>query len=103
MNFGGHSEDGIDIDRHRQRIAVAVVNVAAARLHGNTTVLLTGRALHEVAILDDLQTHQAETDDEDPNEQNGSEDVEPFAWCFRSARPHTLVTPFYRVSAQVSR
>ena len=94
MNFAGDSEHRININRHRQRITVAIVDVAAARLYRDGAILLALRAQHEVAVLDDLQPHQPETDGEYPEKKQSSEDVEAFGWRLGCARPHSPLAPF---------
>src|ERR1039458_6400208 len=77
-----------------QRMAIAVVDIAAARFDRNGAGALPLGEVFEEAELHHLQAHQAKADGKYPNEKQRAKDVKPSTWRPGSAGPHSLFTPF---------
>ena len=83
-----------------EQVADAIlVDVSPARFNGNGAGALPLGKIFEKTEFHDLQSNQAKTDGEYPNEKQDAKDVDPSAWRLGSARPHSLFTPFRFASA----
>ena len=73
--FRGHDESRVDLDRHRQFAAGAVVDDAAFRGEIKTALLLMLGAALEIAVTEDLQIDEAHADDQKPEAKKSGKSI----------------------------
>ena len=90
-DFGRNSEGRVHLDRHGQFASGAVEDDAALGREIKAALRLVGGAAGEVAVAEDLEVDQAETDGDEPQAKKRREGVEPEFRAVRSGARHHLV------------
>src|SRR5579864_516915 len=76
-NLAGDGEDGVYGNRHRQLVAIAVVDDAPLGSDIERALLLSLGALDVIAVLKDLQADKAPADHQQPNNEDACEEIKP--------------------------
>ena len=88
-SFRGHHEGRVHLDGHRQLTSSAIVDNAAFRRKIKAALLLVLRAALEIAVAENLEIDQPQTDRQQPQAKQSRQGVEPESCAVRrGARRH---------------